>query len=146
MVTEIGKYLTVYLISMLKFIGGPSLGAAVGLSFLETVAATVLGMMTTVVIISFFGRGLRTWLNNTFNRDQKVFSRRNRRFVTFWKKYGLFGVSFLTPVLFSPILGTLLVNAFGGSRSKILGYMLVSAIFWSLTLSKAFHILPFLAK
>jgi len=44
------------------------------------------------------------------------------------------------------ILGTLLVNAFGGSRSKILGYMLFSAIFWSLTLSKAFHILPFLAK
>ncbi|HLF32855.1 MAG TPA: hypothetical protein VI583_01380 [Cyclobacteriaceae bacterium] len=146
MVAEIGKYLTVYLISMLKFIGGPTLGAAVGLSFLETVAATVLGMMTTVVIISFFGRGLRTWLNNTFNRDRKTFSRRNRRFVTFWKKYGLFGVSFLTPVLFSPILGTLLVNAFGGSRSKILGYMLFSAIFWSLTLSKAFHILPFLAK
>lgn len=122
------------------------MGAVFGLSFIETVAATVLGMMTTVVIVSFFGPGFRRWLTNTFNKDQKVFSKRNRKFVTYWKKYGLFGISFLTPVLFSPILGALLVNAFGESKSRILGYMLVSAIFWSLTLSKAFHILPGLIK
>ena len=142
----IGKYLSVYFVSMLKFIGGPTLGIAVGLSFVETVVTTVMGMMTTVVIVSFFGPGLRKWINNTFRKDQKVFSRRNRKFVTFWKKYGLFGISFLTPILFSPILGTLLVNAFGASKSKILGYMLFSAIFWSLALSKAFHLIPMLIK
>ncbi len=146
MVAGIGKYLSVYLVSMLKFIGGPTLGAAVGLTFPETVAMTVLGMMTSVVIVSFFGPGLRKWLNATFRKDQRVFSRRNRKVVTLWRKYGLFGISFLTPVLFSPILGTLLVYAFGGSKYKVLGYMLFSAIFWSLTLSKAFHILPFFVK
>ena len=146
MVAGIGKYLSVYFVSMLKFIGGPTLGIAVGLSFVETVVTTVMGMMTTVVIVSFFGPGLRKWINNTFRKDQKVFSKRNRKFVTFWKKYGLFGISFLTPILFSPILGTLLVNAFGASKSKILGYMLFSAIFWSLALSKAFHLIPMLIK
>ena len=146
MVTGIGKYLTVYLVSMLKFIGGPTLGAAVGLSFTETVIVTVMGMMTSVVIVSFFGPGLRQWLNKTFRKDQKVFSKRNRKVVIFWKKYGLFGISFLTPVLFSPILGTLLVYAFGGSKIRILSYMLISAIFWSLALSKAFHLIPFLIK
>ncbi len=146
MVLGIGKYLSVYFTSMLKFIGGPTLGAAIGLTFFETFAATVLGMMTTVIIVSFFGPGLRRWLNNTLKRDQKVFSKRNRKFVTYWKKYGLFGISFLTPILFSPILGALLVNAFGESKARILGYMLFSAIFWSLALSKAFHILPDLIK
>ena len=147
MVTGVGKYLTVYLVSMLKFIGGPTLGAAVGLSFFETVIITVMGMMTSVVIVSFFGPVLRKWLVNTFRKkDQKVFTKRNRKVVTFWKRYGLFGISFLTPVLFSPILGTLLVYAFGGSKIRIISYMLISAIFWSLTLSKAFHILPLLLK
>jgi hypothetical protein len=122
------------------------MGAAVGLTFLETVATTVMGMMTTVVIVSFFGTSLRKWVNSTFRRDQKVFSKRNRKFVVLWKKYGLFGISFLTPVLFSPILGTMLVSAFGGSRSRIFGYMLFSAIFWSLALSKALHLLPLLIK
>jgi hypothetical protein len=146
MVTGIGKYLSVYFVSMLKFIGGPTLGFAVGLSMIETVATTVMGMMTTVVIVSFFGPGLRKWINKTFRKDQKVFSQRNRKFVIFWNKYGLFGISFLTPILFSPILGTLLVNAFGASRFKILGYMLFSAIFWSFALSNAFHLIPMLIK
>ncbi len=142
----VGKYLTVYLVSMLKFIGGPTIGAAMGLTFIETVLLTILGMMSTVLIISFFGHSFRRWLNKVFRRDRKIFTKRNRRFVTYWKKYGLFGVSFLTPVIFSPVVGTLLVHAFGGSPRKILGYMLISAIFWSLTLSKFTHLIPGLIK
>jgi len=138
----LGKYLTVYLISMLKFVGGPTVGAAVGLTFFETVILTVLGMMTSVLIISFFGSSFRHWLNKIFRRDKKLFTKRNRKFVIFWRKYGLFGVSFLTPVIFSPIVGTLLVHAFGGSKKQILGYMLISAVFWSFALSKFFHLIP----
>ncbi|MBS0001204.1 MAG: hypothetical protein KFF73_19625 [Cyclobacteriaceae bacterium] len=138
----LAKYLTVYLISMLKFVGGPTLGAAVGLTFLETVILTILGMMTTVLVISLFGHSFREWLNRIFRRDKKLFTKRNRKFVVFWKRYGLFGVSFLTPVIFSPILGTLLVHAFGGSTRKILGYMLISAVFWSFALSKFFQFIP----
>lgn len=138
----IGKYLTVYLISMLKFVGGPTLGAAVGLTFIETVILTILGMMTTVLVISLFGHSFREWLNRIFRRDKRLFTKKNRRFVIFWRKYGLFGVSFLTPVIFSPVIGTLLVHAFGGSKKKIFGYMLISAIFWSFALSKFFHLIP----
>ncbi len=142
----LGKYLTVYFASMLKFVGGPTIGAAVGLTFFETVILTILGMMTTVLVISFFGPRFRSWLNKIFRRDKKLFTKRNRKFVIFWRKYGLFGVSFLTPVIFSPIVGTLLVNAFGGSKTKILGYMLISAIFWSFALAKFFHLIPFISQ
>jgi hypothetical protein len=138
----IEKYLTVYLISMLKFVGGPTLGAVVGLTFIETVILTILGMMTTVLVISFFGQAFRNWLNRMFRSNKKLFTKKNRNFVIFWRKYGLFGVSFLTPIIFSPIIGTLLVHAFGGSTKKILGYMLISAVFWSFALSKFFHLIP----
>jgi len=71
-----------------------------------------------------------------------LFTKRNRRFVIFWRKYGLFGVSFLTPLVFSPIIGTLLVNAFGGSKKKIITYMLISAAFWSFLLTKFSYLIP----
>ena len=146
MFSGLGKYISVYLISMLKFVGGPSVGAAMGLTLLETILLTVLGMMSTVGIISFFGPGFRKRITSKFSSNKKIFTKRNRRFVVIWNKYGVFGVSFLTPVLFSPILGSILVNAFGGSKKKIIGYMLASAIFWSVTLATVFHLIPFLGN
>jgi hypothetical protein len=142
MFSGLGKYISVYLISMLKFVGGPSMGAAIGLTFFETFVLTVLGMMSTVSIVSFFGPVFRKWITSKFNKKKKVFTKRNRRLVIIWRKYGIFGVSFLTPVILSPLLGSLLVYAFGGSKKKILGYMLISAIFWSLAFSKFFHLIP----
>jgi len=144
MFSGLGKYISVYLISMLKFIGGPTVGSAVGLSFLETVVLSVLGMMSTVSIVSFIGPGFRKWIVSKFNPQKKLFTKRNRRYVRIWRKYGVIGVSFITPIVLSPLLGTLLVHAFGGSKKKILGYMLVSAIFWSLILSTIFHLVPIL--
>ena len=82
------EYLTIYVISMFKFVGGPLAGIAFGLSYLETSITTVLGMMTSVVIVSFFGGGFRKWLDKIFRRNRKLFTKRNRRFVTFWRKYG----------------------------------------------------------
>ena len=58
---EILKYLSVYLISMVKFFAGPLTGVAVGLSYLETVLLTIAGMMTTVIIFSIIGRAFSKW-------------------------------------------------------------------------------------
>ena len=53
-----------------------------------------------------------------------------------WKRFGVVGVTFLTPVFFTPIIGTILVVAMGSPRTKVMGYMFLSAVFWSITLSK----------
>ncbi len=137
MLAELMKYLLVYLVSMFKFIGGPAVGAAFSLNNWLTAVMTVLGMMTTVFIISSFGLKFRMWLMRKFSRraDKKIFTRRNRRIVKIWRGYGEFGVSFFTPVLFSPVIGTLIVMTLGGKRKRIFTYMLISAIFWALTLS-----------
>ncbi|MFC2125593.1 hypothetical protein ACFLU5_12350 [Bacteroidota bacterium] len=130
---------------MLKFVGGPTVGTAVGLTLLETVILTVLGMMSTVSIVSFIGPGLGKWINSKFGQNKKLFTKRNRRFVIIWQKYGVLGVSFLTPVLFSPILGSFLAISFGGSKKKIIGYMFASAVFWSFALAIFFHLIPILS-
>jgi hypothetical protein len=138
---EIGKYVTVYLTSMLKFIAGPAIGAAIGLSFIETFILTVMGMMTTVVIVSFFGAKMKIWCQSRFGKKKKLFTKKNRRFVYIWRNYGILGVSFLTPLIFSPPIGALLITSVDDSRKKMFIYMFASAVFWGIAYTKFLHIL-----
>ncbi len=135
MFSELMKYIVVYLISMFKFIGGPAFGAAYDLNLVITALMTIFGMMTTVTIISFFGLRFRNWIRKKYGYKQKLFTSRNRRIIKIWRGYGEFGVSFFTPVLFSPVIGTLLVTTLGGRRKRVFIYMLISAIFWAFILA-----------
>jgi len=135
MISQLLKYLLIYLISMFKFVGGPAFGAAYELNIWGIVTMTVLGMMTTVVVISAFGVRLRHWVEKKNKHRKKLFSSRNRRIVKIWRGYGEFGVSFFTPVLFSPIVGTLLIMALGGRPKKVYLFMFISALFWAVTLT-----------
>jgi hypothetical protein len=131
MLSDLIKYIIVYLISMFKFIGGPAFGSMYDLNVFGVAAMTILGMMTTVIIISFFGIKLRNWIQRKNKSKRKVFTKRNRRIIKVWRGYGEFGVSFFTPIFFSPVVGTLIVTALGGKRKRVISYMLISAIFWA---------------
>ena len=129
------KILAIILLTMLKFIFGPTLGYAGGFSLPVTILITITGMMCSVVLFTFLGKLLRERVLKRFFSRRKLFSRRNRRFVIIWKKYGVKGVAFLTPLLLTPIGGTLLLASFGSSKREILISMLLSAIFWSVLFS-----------
>lgn len=136
MLNEVIKYLAVYCTSMLKFVGGPLMGIGSGLTFWETAILTNLGMMTSVFIFStVLGKTFKGWFFSTFYKNRKLFSAKNRKVVKIWKNYGLKGVAFFTPLLLTPIGGTLIAASFGETRQRIFCYMLVSSMFWSFTFS-----------
>ena len=139
MFEQVAKYFTVFLSSMVKFIGGPLSGTAFGLSWVETCVFTVLGMMTSVLIFSLLGAGVRSRLFNRRKKKRKLFTTRNRRIVRIWRRYGLSGVAFLTPLIFSPILGTIVAASFGEPWKRIFVYMFVSAVFWGVVFSLLVH-------
>lgn len=133
------KILSVYLSSTLKFIFGPLGGKAAGLHMVITMLTTIAGMMTSVSAIAFFGDFLRKRIfpifrrkNSENNSDKDL---KNLKWKIFYRKYGLGGISFLTPVILTPIGGTLLAVGFGSPRPKILAYMLISAAFWAVVLT-----------
>ncbi len=136
MFVEVVKYLSVYLVSMVKFFGGPVTGVSLGLSYLETMLLTVAGMMTSVLIFSVVGKAVSKWLSRRRRARQKpVFCKKNRRIVHIWKRFGVSGVAFLTPILFTPIFGTMVAALLGAPRRHIYMHMLWSSFFWSLTLT-----------
>jgi hypothetical protein len=128
---DILRYLLPYSLSMIKFVAGPTIGLAVGLSIIEIIIVTTAGMMSTVVLLSYAGQPFREWVTKKFMPEPKRFSKRNRRFVRVWRKYGAPGVSFLTPLILTPVGGTLLLVAVGEKRKRIISFMLVSGVIWA---------------
>jgi len=71
---------------------------------------------------------------------KKIFTPRSRRFVRIWQRYGLVGLAALTPILFSIPIGTFLMTRLEHNRKKILLYMFISIVCWSLLLTSLFEL------
>jgi len=134
------KYLSVYLLSMFKFFGGPLAGVTMGLSFWMTLLLSVTGMMTSVFIFSQIGLMVSRWYVAKHRAKNKpVFTKKSRKIVRIWQRFGIQGIAFLTPVIFSPVIGTIMATVLGASQRHILLHMLWSAIFWGAAFTFALH-------
>ncbi|HLT08419.1 MAG TPA: hypothetical protein VK014_12890 [Cyclobacteriaceae bacterium] len=131
MIEYISTFLGIYLMTLFKFIAGPVLGSLAGYSLIEIMIVTVSGMMSSVVIFTFLGEWIKYYWDRFFSKDRLIFTKKNRRIVKVWQKSGAVGVAFLTPLLLTPIGGTLVMTSFGVNRKIIISYMFISAVWWS---------------
>lgn len=132
---EILKAIPVYFSSMVKFIFGPIGGYAAGLNLITTILATVAGMMTVVLAFAFFGKWIHEKVINRFFKKKRTSSERRRKLLGIWKKYGIAGVAALTPLILTPVGGTLIAISFGTPRDKLIFYMFLSAAAWAVVFS-----------
>ena len=128
--------------SMIKFIGGPLSGVALGLAWIETAICTTIGMMLSVVLITYAGTALLALWQRYRTEPPKRFTRRTRLAIRIWRRSGLAGIALLTPIILTPIGGTVLAVSFGVKRGLILLYMLVSAVFWAVVQTLAVYQIP----
>jgi len=137
---EILKAFPIYLLCTVKVIFGPTLSYAAGLHFITAVTVTAGGMMTSVTAFTFFGEWLRMKILKRWISSRKKFSPGNRRIVMVWKKFGLAGIAVLTPLMLTPIGGTVLAVSLGAPRDKILLYMMVSSLIFSFSFSALIYL------
>ena len=143
---EVAKYISVILASTLKFVGGPLMGLAFQLNWVETAACTIIGMMVSVIAVTFAGE-LFLRLSHRFRKTSpRRFTRRTRMAVRIWQRSGMAGIAFLTPILLTPIGGTALAISFNVGRFKLISYMLISALFWGIIQCLLAYQLPGLFK
>ena len=141
MIEEILKAVPIFISCLFKFIFGPVVGYGVGLHIITTIVTTVLGMMTSVVAFTFFGNWLRTKVLARWLRNRKKFNPGNRRAVKIRTTFGLTGIAILTPLLLTPIGGTLLAVSIGAPKERILLYMFVSGTVFAILFSVAIYTL-----
>ncbi len=117
---------------MLKFVFGPITGLVSGLNMWESIFLTIAGMMSSVFIFSFVGEKLRgILLKRGYKKRKGAWALKIEKYL---EVHGLKGIAFLTPVILSPIVGTLMATSVSSDRRKLFFHMLISATFWSLIL------------
>lgn len=131
MLEELLRYLGIYLLACLKSILPPLLGPAAGLNKLEIIVITVVGLMSSVLLFTLVGEKIKKHVIPVLVKKPKKFSKKSRRMVRIWRKYGIIGTCFLTPLILSPIGGSILVASVGAPRKQVYLYMLAFGIFWA---------------
>tara|TARA_B100000809_G_C14813931_1_gene414859 strand:- start:128 stop:586 length:459 start_codon:yes stop_codon:yes gene_type:complete len=133
------SYLVVYFSSMFKFILGPLWGAKEALSVTETALFTFFGSMTIITLIIIIGDPARNWIaRRSKNRSSyRVFTKKRRRTISFYKRFNIKGIAFLTPLVLTPIGGAVVSLAFGVKKTSIFFNMLWANFMWAGILSYA---------
>ena len=128
--------LGIYFLCWFKFLAGPVLGSAAGYTVIQNVSVTTAGMMTSVILFTLIGTKIKQAFDLRFRKKPKlIFSKKSRRIVNLWSKYGEIGIAFFTPILLSPVGGTLIMVSFGVKKTHIYFHMLWSASFWAIVFS-----------
>jgi uncharacterized membrane protein len=133
------KYIAVILATTIKFFGGQLTGLLLEISWWETAICSVIGMMITVTIVSFLGKGIQRLIAKYQTKKPKLFSKRSRFAVRIWQRLGIWGIACFTPLFFTPIGGTLLALSFKVPIPKILFSMFVFAVLWGVVLTFALY-------
>ncbi len=142
----LSKYLSVILASTLKYLGGTFTGFALGLHWIETVIFSTVGMMVTILLTNFAGTLILQLIGRFRKKPQRKFTRLNRIAIKIWSKFGIAGIAFLTPALFTPPLGGALMVAFRAPRIPAFTWMLISGLVWGVIFTLLVYQMSFIRE
>ena len=145
-ISEILGILTVIVLSAIKFITG--VGFAI-IFFKSTIKFFItitfgggIGILLFVLLnekIVFFLEKRSLLKKKKTKRKKKAHTKRNRFIIKIVNRFGLIGISILTPILLTIPIGTFLAVKYYNKRSKILATMLLFLLMWAIIFSILFH-------
>lgn len=93
---------------------------------------TMLGGILGIIIFTQIGYDLEKWLVKKFPRWFRKFTLKNRILVRLRRNWGIWGISFLTPILLGIPVGVALCLTLTTDKTKIVRPMVLSLISWTL--------------
>ncbi|WP_078382212.1 small multi-drug export protein [Sutcliffiella halmapala] len=136
-------YIIVFLLGatpFLEVVGVIPIGVAAGLPALPVTILAFLGNILTIWLLILLIDRVKLWLQRRKEKKGKeVSEKREKRAATIWKKYGLPGLAFVSPILIGSHLGVILAMSFGGTRKQITIWMTFSVIVWTVGMGIASH-------
>lgn len=132
------EFILIFLFAATKFAMalGYMLLPTTNYNYFEIVATLIAGGTTGVFVFYYTTGWINLQLNKLFPKKEKnkVFTKGNRRFITIKNKYGLIGISALTPILLSIPLGCFLASRFYADKKTTIPIMLAGIVFWAFVL------------
>jgi hypothetical protein len=113
-------------------------------NFLKVFLVTTISGCFSNVLFTFFSAAIIKWWNAYKERKQlfakkKVFTKANRRIIKIKSRFGLTGLAFITPIFPGIPVGAFIAERFYKKKFKVIMYLNVAVIFWSVTLYFLFY-------
>lgn len=93
---------------------------------------TMIGGIIGIIIFTQIGWDLEKWLVKKFPKWFKRFTLKNRILVKLRRNWGIWGISFLTPILLGIPVGVALCLTLTTDKRKIIKPMIFSLVVWTL--------------
>lgn len=144
--SQILEYGGIALVGSVKFVIGVAMALAAQYTVLEVLLTATLGAFLGVWVFTYFGTQIRNWLDKRFKLGKKKTLHERPGLLKIWNRFGLTGIAFLAPIISPPISVGLAVS-FREKPVRIIAYMGVSLLLWSIvfalfrdTLLAIFHV------
>lgn len=142
---QLAKYIGVVLTCAVKYIFGVLGALTTGLNFFETLLTTLIGGMIGVFVYLYLWDLIifiyRKFVPKKPKEGGIKINTTKRWIVKVIIKYELYGIAFLTPLLLSVPIGTLLAAAIEPNKWRIKLFMFFSFLGWTLFLYGAYALL-----
>lgn len=122
-------------IPFLEIVGVIPIGVIAGLHALPVTIIAFIGNMVTVFLSILLLDKLKSW----FEKHPEKSKKRKQRAKRIWRRYGLPGLAFISPILIGSHLGAILAMSFGGTRKQITVWKTASIFFWAVVTGIAAH-------
>ena len=109
-------------------------------NYLLALLSSCSGAIFGTVVFTYLSAGILKWWDKlkdkwfTSKHPKKIFTKSNRRVIRIKHRFGLTGIAILTPIFLSIPVGAFLAERFYKDKKKVITYLSISAIFWSVTL------------
>lgn len=141
----------VFILSALKFgLAGVPSAVFANWSFFKVLTVTISGGMTGTFVFTFISEALihsykkvrqklieskgQPDVEQVKTKQKRKFTFTNKTIIKVKRRFGLFGLSILTPSLLSIPLGVFLAVRYYKNRKKIMAYMFISIVAWAVVL------------
>lgn len=131
--TEMFQWLAVAGTSVLELWAAIPLGFAFRLHPVLTALFSALGSIVSTYLVIQVGGPLRRWMTRRWERKNK----KSGKLTAIWNKYGVAGLGVLSPLITGAPLGAVIGISFGASPGKLLFWMTIGILFWSIVLTAA---------
>ncbi|MCH2214430.1 MAG: hypothetical protein MK086_04585 [Flavobacteriales bacterium] len=135
------ELLSVFFLGATKLLWAPGTAAAAGLTFWETAITCSLGSMAGILFFYYFGRVVFTTIDRwrasrrKGGQVKKIFTKRNRLVVNVKTKFGIIGLTFLTPCIISIPIGCIIAAKFYHHSKLTVPLLLSFSVIWSFILT-----------
>lgn len=133
----------VIILSGTKFLTAPITSLNIGFGYLETLIITTIGGLLGVFFFYYLSASIMLFIGKVSEllrgkrkpKKRRKFTWKNKLIVRVKRDYGLIGLAAATPIFLSIPVGTFLAARYFHDPKKVIPYLCISVVVWSVIVS-----------